>query len=165
MATVTAVLMLVVGVATHVGQPALPAIGCFVGMFVLVQFTSVGKSFGGSGRRAAQRDLPRSQRREVVRAVRQGRAVANPDLAPAAVELARDWQRVFAPRPRREWWLIGPPLAAALAVLAAVRGSTGGAWFFGSCTALSVLVAPLRRRMRRRAEAAALANESLRNGA
>lgn len=112
--------------------------------------------------RAALKSLGSSDRRKVVRAVRAGRAVDEPRLAPAAVSMARAMIVMRVRRPLR--WMnlvLGTAWFATPAVFAAVRHRWLLAAFLSAWPVLLITVVVLGPLVGRRADDALTANRRL----
>lgn len=112
--------------------------------------------------REANRTLRRSDRREVVRAVRRGRAVNDPRLAPAAVAMA---EMIMTQPPRRPLRVVNNVLGLAWvttpAVFAVVHGRWGWALFLWSVPLMIVSGLVFIHRTRPRAEDAFTLNQEI----
>jgi hypothetical protein len=156
MACATGGLAAVIALAIRPGDWAGFSIACFLGMMA-VYWLPPGRPMAESlDTRWSMRLLSHRQRREVHRAVRQGRAVNDPDLATWAVRMSGH-QRDIASANRL--WL--PSVLLVLLVLAILSGRVGGLVLVGVLASLELASVPLRRRMGRKALEAGRANSQL----
>lgn len=129
MATVTVVLVVVVGLLLDFPNVIAAAIGCFLAMTIMVGFTSQGREMSENlqiwhSTRAA---IGRPGLRESRRAIKEGRAVDDAALAPYTIRIAERSRLVLA-RSVPWWWYA---LAAVLLVLSIVNANVVGAVVFG----------------------------------
>lgn len=129
MATATVVLVLLLWPLLGLPNVAAAAIGCFLGMTIMVGFTPMGRDMAEDLRawRSTRAAIGRRGLRESRRAIKEGRAVDDAALAPHTIRIA-ERSRLLLTRSVPWWWYA---LSAGLLFLSIVNGNVVGAVVFG----------------------------------